>query len=273
MRVLLTGASGFIGGHLAAALASTGHHVVPLSRRHGVDIARLSTPAAWRPLLQGIDAAVNAAGIIGETRSQRFETLHTRAPVALFQACAEAGVHRVVQISALGADERAFSAYHRSKRAADEALRGLPLQWFVLRPSLVQGPGGTSARLFALLARLPLVPVIGDGQQRIQPVHVDDVVETVLRCLTSEPARLTLDVVGPEVFTFAGWLQRLRAAQGLAPARLLHVPYGAALALAGLGGALSPMLRAENLRMLQAGNCADAWPLAQFIGRAPKESA
>lgn len=267
--ILLTGASGFLGRNLAAVLGAAGYAVRPVSRRHGVDFAAMQRAADWLPLLEGVDAVVNCVGIIAESGAQRFATLHEQAPAALFHACEQAGVRRVVQISALGADAQAFSAYHLSKRAADDCLRGLDLDWFVLRPALVYGRGGASAGFFMRLAALPLIPVIGDGRQMLQPVHIHDVAQCVLRCLDAPRGRITLDVAGPERIPYADWLQRMRLAQGLPPGRLLHCPLWLALALAGAGRYLSPLLRADNLRMLQAGQAADTGPLAAFLGRMP----
>lgn len=269
MKILLTGASGFIGRNLSAVLAEEGHRVLPASRASGVDFRQLLSPEDWRPHLEGVDAVINAVGIIGERGGQRFELLHTLAPRALFQACVHAGVRRVLQISALGADDTAFSAYHRSKRAADDALRGLDLDWFVLRPSLVYGRGGGSTALFMRLAALPLIPLMGDGKQLLQPVHISDLVATVMRTLTSPAVRQTLDVVGPDPITFADWLQIMRRAQRLPPARLLNLPSSLVLALTPMGGVFSPMLRKENLRMLQHGSVADCDPLTRFLERRP----
>ncbi len=270
MNILLTGASGFIGRNIAAALAAAGHRVRPATRGNGIDFNRMLTPADWLPHLKGIDAVINCVGIIGETRDQQFRPLHAEAPAALFRACALAGVRRVIQISALGTDGTAFSAYHLSKRTADDCLRGLDLDWFVLRPSLIYGRGGGSAELLLRLAAWPLLPVLGDGRQALQPVHISDVVATVMRCLVATTARQTLDIVGPETFTFAEWLQRMRAARGLGQALVLRIPFRLALALAWLGQGLSPMLRTDNLRMLKAGYRAEVRPLAQFLGRLPR---
>jgi uncharacterized protein YbjT (DUF2867 family) len=269
MNILLTGASGFIGRNIAAALTAVGHQVKPVSRMHGVDFCRMQSQADWLPHLEGIDAVINSVGIIGEIGSQRFESLHTLAPAALFRACDHAGVQRVLQISALGADEMAFSAYHLSKRAADDYLRRLDLDWFVLRPSLIYGRGGTSADLFMRLATWPLIPVIGDGQQELQPVHISDVVATVMQSLTSADTRQTLDIVGNATFTYSEWMQRMRQAQGLPWAGLLHIPFQLAMAFARLGRHFNPMLQPENLRMLQTSYQADVRPLAQFLGRMP----
>jgi len=269
MNILLTGASGFIGSKVAAALDRAGHRVRPVSRSHGVDFCRMQNPDDWLPHLDGIDAVINSVGIIGERGNQRFDALHHRAPVALFRACRQTGLRRVLQISALGADETAFSAYHLSKRAADDCLRGLDLDWFVLRPSLIYGRGGKSAALFMRLASLPMIPVIGDGRQDLQPVHISDVVATVLTCLTSTESRKTLDIVGDETFTFAEWLQTMRHAQSLPRAQELRIPFALAMAGAYLGRYVNPILQPENLRMLKKGYWADVQPLARFLGRMP----
>lgn len=269
MNILLTGASGFIGRNIAATLVAAGHQVTPVSRRHGIDFSVMTSPAHWLPHLQHIDAVINCVGIIGESGSQRFEPLHTLAPSALFRACEQAGIRRVLQISALGADETAFSAYHLSKRAADDVLRGLDLDWFVLRPSLTYGKGGKSAELFMRLANLPMIPVIGDGLQEIQPVHISDVVATVMHSLCSRETRKTLDILGTETVTFAGWMQWMRRAQGLPPAPLLRIPFRLAMSIAGVARHFNALLQPENLRMLQTGYRADVQPLVHFLGREP----
>lgn len=268
MKILLTGASGFVGRNLATVLRAQGHVVRPVSRRHGIDMSRMLSPSDWFPHLDGIAAVVNAVGIIGETRSQRFDLLHTRAPVALFGACKQAGVRRVVQISALGADSTAFSAYHLSKRAADEFLLQLDVDGAVLRPSLIYGRGGTSAALFLRVAALPLIPVLDGGEQPLQPVHISDVVATVLRALVGPALQRTIDIPGPQMLNFTEWMQILRAAQGLPRGRLLHVPYRVARAMAWLAQSLHPLAAPDNVGMLRRGYQADAHAVEQFLGRA-----
>ncbi|MGQ0709948.1 MAG: NAD-dependent epimerase/dehydratase family protein [Rhodoferax sp.] len=269
MKVLLTGATGFLGRHIHHALRRAGHPVVPVARGLGHDFARLQTPADWAPLLSGVDAVVNAVGIIGQTSTQRFELLHTRAPQALFAAAQAAGVTRVVQISAQGADDSAFSPYHLSKRAADDAVRALHRPGWVLRPGLVFGPGGGSQALFMRLARLPRIPVLGDGRQGVQPVYVGDVVSTVLACLAHEGPGQTLDLVRPEPIAFADWLHTLRRLQGLPPTGLVHLPWALAHLGAALLGPFVPLAHADNLRMLRQGHRADASAWLRFWGHPP----
>lgn len=266
MNILLSGATGFIGRHIHQALRQSGHHVFPVARSLGHDYTRLQTPADWAPLLDGVDAVVNAVGIIGQTRTQRFEVLHTRAPLALFAASQAAGITRIVQLSAQGADDSAFSPYHLSKRAADVGVRTLPRPGWVLRPGLVFGPGGASQALFMRLARLPRIPVLGDGLQGVQPVYVGDVASTVLACLNHQGPGQTLDLVCPEPIRFADWLRTLRHLQGLPPTGLVPIPWALAHLGASVLGPWWPIAHADNLRMLRQGHGADAsawlrlWP-------------
>ena len=253
MKVLLAGAGGFIGRHVAGALRAAGHEVVASRLR----FQQAAQPAAWAGELRGVDAVVNAVGILRERGAQTFETLHAAAPRALFDACVAAGVRRVVQVSALGADEAAESRFHRSKRRADEHLATLELDWAVVQPSIVFGEGGASARLFALLASLPLIPLPGRGSQQVQPIHVEDLAALVAR-LVAQPPRRIVPAVGPRALSVREWLAMLRRQMGLGAARFVRIPL-----------ALVPMDR-ETLRMLERGNTASAEAAAQLLGRAPR---
>src|SRR5688572_24357551 len=112
MRILLTGATGFIARAVAQALHKRGHTVLRVQRRAGgpgkevvqADYAQVPSRDWWLPRLAGVDAVVNTVGILREQPGQTFAALHTDAPAELFRACAAAGVHTVVQVSALGAD-------------------------------------------------------------------------------------------------------------------------------------------------------------------------
>src|SRR5260221_10425006 len=189
MHVLIVGATGFIGRHVCARLLRGGHVVTTAVRDTAsvkrrfpeigalfVDLNRMSSIADWIPLLRGVDVVVNCAGILRSVRGQSAEAIHTAAPRALFDACVEGGVRKVVQISVVSADAEVDTEFATTKKAADDYLRGLDLDWVLLRPSLVyaQGSyGGTSA--IRGLAGLPFViPLIGDGGQAFQPIHADD---------------------------------------------------------------------------------------------------
>lgn len=248
MVVLLTGASGFIGRHLANALVEAHHQVIcvtrdpakagdPRFRYVAADFTRDFEMADWLPRLNGVDMVINAAGILREHGSQTFEAIHTRAPRALFAACARAGVQRVVQISALGADEAASSRYHLSKKEADDYLATLPLQSAIVQPSLVYGPGGTSARLFTTLASLPVIALPGNGEQMIQPVHIDDLTAAVL-ALLERPLRygMRIPVVGAEPMSLKNFLSTLSEAMGLGRGFFVDVPLPLVRLAAKAGG-------------------------------------
>lgn len=285
MNILITGGGGFIGSHLMRALLSRGHRITACVRDPrratrdfrgptyiACDFRRDTQPAVWHPRLAGIDVVINAVGIIRETGSQSFDALHRDAPIALFQAAADCGVGRVIQISALGADDTAHSHYYLSKRAADDYLARLPLAGAILRPSIVYGPGARSMALFRALAALPFTPLVGDGRQRVQPIHVDDLVRAVTLCVESDPPiRGRIDLPGAEPVTMLELLARLRHWLGLGRVRPLFVPYPIALRMAACGGFLgdAPVGR-EAVEMLQWGNTGDPTICSERLGFLPR---
>ena len=253
MKVLVLGAGGFIGRHTVGGLRAAGHEVVSSPIR----FERALRPQAWLHALGGVEAVVNAVGILRERRGQTFRTLHDAAPRALFQACETAGVRRVVQISALGADEGARSRFHLSKKRADDFLSSRDLDWAIVQPSLVFGEGGKSARLFTLLAALPLTPLPGDGRQRLQPIHIDDLTEVIVK-LVAWPVKIKVHAVGPHEIALRDWLALLRMQMGLGKARFIEMPR-----------ALVPLER-ETLQMLERGNTASPATVTQLLRRAPR---
>ena len=283
MRILLTGATGFIGRHVLDALLAEGHHVVCAARHTGpqknnvswlhADFSKDTDKAVWLARLQDIDAVVNTVGIFKESGAQTFAALHTGAPCALFAACAEAGQVRVViQLSALGADEEANTAYHLSKKAADNCLASLPLRGFILQPSLVYGKDGSSAGVFKTLASMPLALRFGSGAQLVQPIHVDDVVAAIVR-LIAEPLENAgrIPLVGPRALPFTDYLAALRAAMGMGKLRVLRLPDALAQLVANLGALLpGALLDRDALSMLNRGNSADPGPTMRLLGRIPR---
>lgn len=281
MRILIIGASGFIGRALAAQLRRRGHQVVAASRWPGgasqqehvaVDFAQAPSAGWWASRLAGVDAVVNAVGILRESGGQRFDALHTQAPVQLFRACAAAGVPVVVQVSALGADHDAQSGYHRSKRAADEVLRSLPLRGAIVQPSLVYGVGGQSAGLFDRLAALPVLALPQRGQVEVQPVHVQDVVDGVVALLEAPPAGMpTIAFAGPEPLSLREYLARLRRRLGWGGALVLPFPPALFLALASLAAHMpGSFLDRDTAGMLLRGNAAPARDFEALLQRRPR---
>jgi uncharacterized protein YbjT (DUF2867 family) len=278
MVILITGATGFIGRHLEAALREAGHTVIGLRRaapagsREQADFTRDLDPDIWVPRLAGVDVVINAVGILRETKQQTFDAIHTRAPQALFRACVQANVRRVIQISALGADQ-GTSGYFRSKHAADVTLASLPLDWTIVQPSLVYGTGGTSAHLFSMLASLPITPLPSGGQQRVQPIHIDDLTAAIVAlCVRTDLSRRTVPLVGPRALTLREMLQSLRASLGLRAAWSIPIPRWVMQTSARIAE-LSPssLLDRETLAMLEAGNTADPAMTASLLTRTPRD--
>jgi uncharacterized protein YbjT (DUF2867 family) len=226
----------------------------------------------WARELAGVDVVINAVGIIRESPAQSFDALHTRGPAALFEAASAAGVRRIIQISALGAEAGAVSRYHQSKHAADRVLMASDVDWVVVQPSLVYGQGGNSAALFGTLATLPVIPLPGDGLQQVQPVHLDDLAAVIVRLAEDQASlRCVLAVVGPEPVTLRAFLLTLRTALGLGTAPVVRIPRSC-MALAARVGAWIPgaLLTPETWAMLERGNTAPAAPLTEQLGRPPR---
>ena len=288
MRILVTGATGFIGRHVATSLFAAGHEVVIGARNAMLafrlfpnreivvcDYAKDISADAWRPRLANIDAVVNCVGVLQPLRRATAEAIHVRATGALFDACAEAGVKRVIHISALGVDSGIDLTYATSKLAADDHLRSLDLDWTILRPSLVYTPfgsyGGTS--LFRAQAALPfVVPLPGRGDQLFQPVFMDDLTEGIRRLLERRTGiREVIPVTGPEAMPLRHIPQQLRGWLGLGRAWLLQIPMPFMRLLARLGDfAGRGPLNTTALRMTDQGNAAEPARFMQATGIQPR---
>lgn len=225
------------------------------------------------PRLTNIDVVINAAGIIRETRQQTFSALHHDAPIALFKACEQAGVKKIIQISALGADDQAFSQYHLTKKTAYDVLTTLDLNWHIVMPSVVYGPGAKSMTFFKALSALPVVPLVNQGEQQIQPIHINDFTRAIMQLLENDKIKKQRHImVGPEPISMKHMLQNLRHWLGLKSTLMLPIPYTLSLVFARLGGFLggTPITH-EAVKMLQCGNTASVTPFIKTFGFKPKD--
>ena len=295
MRVLVTGASGFIGAHIVGALLSAGHAVtgcardVNFTRRRcpqaqwiACDFNKDLTKEVWLPRLEGIDAVINCAGILQGSAHQSIDRVHRRAPMALFDACRKAGVVRIVQISALGIDEAAGTAYAATKRACDDYLMSLQLDWIVVRPSLVYASGsygGTS--LMRGLAGVPFaIPLPGGGhEQRFQPIHMNDLAAGIARLVEpGAPNRKVLEATGPQTLSLREIVLAFRNWLGFKPAPVMPMP----MALIRLAGRLGDILywasgrgslNSTSIRQMSHGSLGDGERFAKAAGCAPRAMA
>jgi len=238
LSIFLTGGTGFVGRNVARRLAERGHRLRALVREAGAAGgltalgAELVEGDATRD--EGLDAAVagcdvviHLVGIIRERPPrQTFENVHTRGTQRLLEAARRAGVARFVLMSALGARSDG-TAYQRTKYEAEEIVRRSGIPYVVFRPSVIVGPeGGFMQLLLRLARRLPLIPVIGDGRYRLQPVDVADVAEAFVQAAErSELKNTSFDVGGPHKLTYNRILEIICEELGLRR-RLIHVSPG-----------------------------------------------
>jgi uncharacterized protein YbjT (DUF2867 family) len=273
MNILITGASGFIGKNLIKALINSKHNLTACINKteldydikiFKIDYAQMLKITDWLPYLIGIDVVINCVGIIAENKKHSFDIMHTKAPIALFKACEKTQVKRVIQLSSLGADDTAQVAYHKTKKLADDYIRSSHLEWFILRPSLVYGKDGKSFKFFQKLSNLPIIPLIGDGEQLIQPVAIEVLVNTIKTCIQSQQINLTIDVVGEKPISYKNWMIKLRNKSS--KARFIKLPISAMRCIAKL---LSPfnlkLVSKDNLTMLEQNNVADYYSLKTFL--------
>jgi uncharacterized protein YbjT (DUF2867 family) len=293
MRVLVTGAYGLIGAAVLARLHRDGHEVVgsgrtlesarlraPYATWIEADFDRLTLAGDWLPLLAGIEAVVNCVGVLQDGARDDVRRVQVAATTALFAACERAGVRRVVHISAIGAARSGPTAFSRSKAEAEDDLAGRYLDWVILRPGLVLAPavyGGTA--MLRGLAGFPFVMPLIEPQARVQVVSVDDVAETVARCLAPK-AKLCVkwDVAHPQVHTLGAIAGSLRGWLGFAPGRTITLPSPAAVAIGAIADVLGYLgwrspARSTGLRQLAAGVVGEPQPWIKATGIEPKSLA
>lgn len=286
--VTLFGGSGFIGSQAVRALARRGWRIRVAVRNPvlAIEIQPLGDPGQIQftrcdvtnaqdvaAAVRGADAVVNLVGVLHDGGGKRgFDAVHGEAARTIAQAAQAAGVERLVQVSAIGADANSPSAYARSKFEAETAVRAVYPDAVILRPSLVFGAGDGFLNRFASMASLaPALPLVGGGETKFQPVYVGDVAEAIARGVSqTSAAGRTFELGGPAVYTFKEVLELILRETGRKRA-LLPLPFVVARPLGSAFGllrfvGLTPPLTRDQVLMLETDNvvAADAATLADL---------
>ncbi|PYP06002.1 MAG: hypothetical protein DMD27_05465 [Gemmatimonadetes bacterium] len=283
MLIAVTGATGFVGRHIAAVLTRRGHAVRALVRRPiqartlvslGVELVPgdLADVAALTTLTRGAHAVVHLVGIIVEKGPATFHAVHVDGTRRVVEAARQAGIERFVHMSAVGArDERGATPYHRTKWHAEQLVRASGLSHAVFRPSIISGPESAPIRTLARLHRWsPVVPVFGDGRFPTQPVWVEDVALAFALSVEQPSLSGVFELGGPQVLTYEEFLLAIGRAAGH-PRPLVHMPLALARAAAGafdLLGAAAP-LTSDQLQMLVEGSATPDNAIESVFGIRP----
>jgi uncharacterized protein YbjT (DUF2867 family) len=283
--VFVTGATGFVGRAVVHALRADGLKVRCLVRRgserdlRGLEaIERVEGNVLVRQTLdegiRGCDAVVHLVGIIREHRGRgiTFGRLHVDGTLNVLAAATAAGVRRYLHMSALGTSATARSRYHQTKWLAEEAVRASALSWTIFRPSVIYGKGdGLVSMLAQMVSRLPVVPVIGEGRQKFQPIAVEQVAEGFRGALTRpDTVKQTYEVGGPDAVSMVELIDAIGKTLGHAHIRKIHMPIRLMRIAAGLLQTIPSFpLTTDQITMLDANNTCDPTPFFRTFGLTP----
>jgi nucleoside-diphosphate-sugar epimerase len=252
----VTGASGFIGRTVVRTLQSTEHRLVLLQRTPATDppapAARttvvygdLLEASSWRAALEGVDTVVHLAATTGQAPRERYHRVNVEGTAGLLEASAQAGVRNFLFVSSIAVRFRDAPHYHYavSKREAEELVRRSGLRHTIVRPTIVLGSDSPIGQRFLSLARLPVTPIFGSGQVRVQPIDVRDAAAVIGAIVTGDRFEgETVEVGGPDIFSLEELFTRLRALVRSSPARIVHLPLAPIRAALGLAERISPVL-------------------------------
>lgn len=287
MKVFVTGGTGFVGNEVVRQLVAQGHEVAALVRsgseskldmgksdRVKIHLGDVTEPDSLPQAMQGCDAVIHLVGIIREfpDKGVTFKRLHVEGSRNVIEAAVAQGIKRYLHMSANGVCLEAKTRYHQTKWQAEQILRDAPLDWTIFRPSLMFGQGGEFVEMLAgLIRKLPVVPVIGDGQYRIQPVSVHQVAETFVKALNlPETIGQIYQLGGSESYTYDEILDLTGKALGKDHVHKMHQPVAMVKPFVKLleGFEKFPLTQ-DQLAMLLEGNECDIQSWAETFSIQP----
>lgn len=233
MKVAVTGGTGFVGTVVVAELLRAGHEVRVLSRstperlpegvRHFA--GNVVTGDGLDALVEGVDSVIHLVGIIRVAGANTFKAVHHEGTVNTIVAASRAGVRRYLHMSAMGTKKGAASMYHQTKYAGEEAVWASGLDWTIFRPSTIFGPGDSFINmLVGMMRKFPVLPMIGGGKNKMQPVFVKDVAVAFRVALESDVhIGRTYELGGPDILNLMEILVKVAQVIGKKPV-FVHAP-------------------------------------------------
>lgn len=287
MKIFLTGATGFVGGHMLQRLLADGHSVRGLVRSSDKaskirDLSPSFSAAAGDVVtgdgldraMEGCDAVIHLVGIIVEKGKNTFEAVHHIGAKNVVEAAKRARITRFVQMSALGVRAGGVAAYQTSKWKGEEEVRNSRIPFCILRPSLIFGPGdGFVTQMMDTMRKAPLFrPVPGDGQGKYRPVFIGDVTACFAEALTSrEATNQTIDLGGADELSLNQILDEIARCAGVRKAAV-HIPMPLMFAGAWIAQTFlpNPPVTVDQLRMMREGSTCDIGPMKRIFGIEPR---
>lgn len=291
--LFITGATGFVGTGIMRALGRTPGNVASgpfanmtvrsLIRKGGGDttvgvepvIGDVTDPETLRGKMDGIDAVIHLVGIIEEQPGASFDAVIRQGTENVVREAARAGVRHFILMSALGAHDNPDYPYHQSKFRAEQVVKASGLTYTIFRPSVIFGKGdGFITVLAGLVRSFPIIPVVGSGRSRFQPVQLDDVGSAFAYAVAHPTVVMdqTYELGGAKPYTYEEMLDVIATELGK-PKPKVHVPLGLMKSVVRISGplprALRPPVTMEQLKMLGLDNSTDDSATERLIGRKP----
>ena len=280
-RIVVLGGTGFVGRYVVARLVAAGWRViVPTRRREAarhlillptVEVVEedIHEPQALARLVADASAVVNLVGILNENGRDTFERVHVDLVRKTIAACREAGVARLLHMSALGASTDAPSRYLRSKAGAEAMVTASGLRWTVFRPSVIFGREDAFLNLFARLLRVMPVVALAAARARFQPVHVGDVAHCFVQSVDDDLTHLArYDLCGPKVYTLRELVSYVGEVAGTVRPIIELGPSLSKLQAAVLERLPGKLMSRDNLLSMRKDNVCDC-PFPAVFGISP----
>lgn len=280
-RILLTGGTGFVGSHIRNELKDRELRLLvrdssspPAPGMTAVVQGDVLAPETLKAAMDGCETVIHLVAIIEESGQNSFDRVIRQGTENVVAAAQGAGVKRFIHMSALGAQANPRFPYLHAKWGAEEAVRGSGLDWTIFRPSVIFGPGDGFVTVLAhLIRKAPVIPVVGSGASKFQPIAVADVAQSYKRAVDDDATiGQTYELGGGETYSYEGMLDLIAAHLGKRKPKL-HMPVplmkGVVAMSSPLPKALRPAVTKEQLNMLALDNCTDHSRTAELLGRPP----